>query len=466
MDGALLLWRKTFLGVGQLMAEVYYFADGFQLKILALMARDKGTYISYESVLQPKYFRNTIHIDLARIVREHYEKEIQRAKLRGTDISSPTLEVLGEEVRKLLARDKKRSALRKEYIETMVDIMDVDLSDMEYIKESLVSFGKESAMEIAILEAAEEIEKGRNKGNIDYAKIEQSITDAVRVGEDLSDLGMDYYETAEERMEVYASGSDGVRRVPTGMEGLDKVMGGGLGDGELGVIIAPPNRGKSFALTNIGSGALLNGFNVFHYTLEMPESQVARRYDNRLLQKDMNYLRENGSKAVQALLNLQKYQKGHLVIKKYRTNQASVDTLRSHITKYQMEKNIKPDVIIVDYGDLLTPRRQYGDKRFELESIYLDLRDLGDEFGCPVWTASQANRGALDKKVITIGDLAEAFNKANIADFMVALCQTIEEKQDNIMRWHVAKQRQGEANLTLEGDIDYLTAFMTIFRED
>ena len=91
---------------------------------------------------------------------------------------------------------------------------------------------------------------------------------------------------------------------------------------------------------------------------------------------------------------------------------------------------------------------------------------MGDEYSCPVWTASQANRGALDKAVITIGDLAEAFNKANIADFMVALCQTIEEKEEGIMRWHVAKQRDGEANLTLEGDIDYLTAFMTVMKED
>ncbi|MNW18658.1 hypothetical protein D3C71_2183110 [compost metagenome] len=57
--------------------------------------------------------------------------------------------------------------------------------------------------------------------------------------------------------------------------------------------------------------------------------------------------------------------------------------------------------------------------------------------------------------------MAEAFNKANIADFMVALCQTVEEKRDLIMRWHIAKFRDGEANITLDGDIDYGTAVMT-----
>jgi replicative DNA helicase len=55
---------------------------------------------------------------------------------------------------------------------------------------------------------------------------------------------MDYFADAEKRMEMYSQGFDGVRRVPTGLSGLDRVMKGGLGDGELGVIIAPPNRGN------------------------------------------------------------------------------------------------------------------------------------------------------------------------------------------------------------------------------
>lgn len=449
-----------------LVAEIYHFSERFQLKILALITRDKGAYISYESVVKPKYFRNAIHVELCRLVHQHYEAEMQRSKLKGTDINAPTVEVLWEEIRKMAARDKKKDAIKDQYTDCILDLMDVDLSDSEYIKDSLIQFGKESAMELAILESVDEIERGRAKGDIDYAKIEQSITEAVRVGEDVSDLGTDYFEQASERMENYSKGIDGVRRITTGLAGLDKIMKGGLGDGELGVIIAPPNRGKSFGLTNIGAGAVLAGFNVFHYTLEMPEPQVAKRYDNRLLQKDFAYLKENGSKAVTALLNMQKFNKGKLIIKKYRTNEASVNTLRSHITRTHMEKGIKPDLIIVDYGDLLTPRRTFGDKRHELESIYLELRDLGDEFKCPVWTASQANRGALDKKVITIADLAEAFNKANIADFMVALCQTTEEKEDGIMRWHVAKQRDGEANMTLEGDIDYTTAYMSVFEVD
>lgn len=445
------------------MSDVYSFSEGFQLKILALVARDKATFISYRDVIKPKYFKKDIHIDLARIIHNYYDTEMDRAKIKGTEVNPPTLEVLWEEIRKLTNANKNKSKLREQYEDCAIDIMNMDLSDAEYIKDSLIEFGKNAAIEHAILESVDEITRGREKGGVDYNKIEGLISSAIRVGEDIGDLGVDYFETAEERMENYKQGIEGVRKVPTGMSGLDKVLRGGLGDGELGVVIAPPSRGKSFSLINIGAGAILQGYNVVHYTLEMPEAQVAKRYDNRLLQKDIGYLKENSNKALQALVNMQKFVKGQLVIKKYRTNEATVNTIRSHLTRLHMEKGFKPDVIIVDYADLVQPRRTYSDKRFELESVYLDLRDLAGEYNCPVWTASQTNRGGLDKKVITIGDLAEAFNKANIADFMVALCQTTDEKADGVMRFHISKYRDGESSITLDGDIDYKTAMIAIY---
>jgi replicative DNA helicase len=439
--------------------DVFQYSEGFQMKILAMMARDKSFYITYKDVLQPKYFRKDIHIDLARILHDYYEQEMLRAKKKGSQVNSPTLEVLFEEVRKL-TQNPKKAPIKSMYQDEVLDLVDADLSDAEYIKDTVVSFGRRAALERAILESVDVLEKG-DEG--DYKDIETKVRNALSVGEDIEDLGSDYFEEAEERIKEYEQGTDGIKRVPTGMEGVDKVLKGGLGASELGIIIAPPNRGKSIALTNVGAGAVMTGHNVVHYTLEMPERQVNKRYDLRLTNKNFGYLKENSSKVLTALQNIQKIHKGKLIVKKYRTNEASVDTLRSHLTRLYMEKGFKPDVIIVDYADLLTPRKSYADKRFELESVYLDLRDLGDEFNCPVWSASQTNRGALDKKVITISDLAEAFNKANIADFMVALCQTIEEKDAGEMRWHVAKHRDGEANMTMDGDVVYETSKMQVY---
>ncbi len=198
----------------------------------------------------------------------------------------------------------------------------------------------------------------------------------------------------------------------------------------------------------------------------MPEEQVAKRYDQRLLNKDFEYMTENSSKVLTALKNMQKITKGELIIKRYPARSCNINTIRGHLTRLMTQKNFRPDLIVIDYGDLVQPLRHYSDKRFELESVYLDMRDLGVEYGCPVWTASQANRGSMSKKIITMEDLAEAFNKANIADFMLAICQTTEEKEDNIMRFYVAKQRDGVASITLDGDIDYPKATINIYEND
>lgn len=456
-----LIYSSASLG-GLSLADLYPYSESFQLKILALISRDKAAYISFQDIIKPKYFRKEIHIDMCRIIHDYYDQEMKRSRLKGTEVNAPTLTVLWEEARKLYSSAPKKIVLKTQYEDCVADIVEIDLSDAEYIKDNIVAFGRRSALEHAILESVEDIEKNVE----DFSGIEERIKLAIRVGEDISDLGVNYFTTAESRTKDYAAGTDGVKRIPTGMSGLDRVLKGGLGVGELGVVIAPPNRGKSFALVNIGAGAVLEGYNVVHYTLEMPEKQVARRYDSKMTKKNFQYMKDNADKTLTALMNIHKFHKGDLIIKKYKTSECTVNTIRSHLTRLHAETGFKPDLIIVDYGDLVQSRKSYSDKRFELESVYLDLRDLGDEFQCPVWTASQANRGALDKKTITIADLAEAFNKANIADFMCALCQTVEEKEEGSLRWHIAKWRDGEANITLEGDIDYETATMTAIYVD
>lgn len=434
----------------------YKFSDSFQLKILAVMAKDPLAYQTYGELTKPQYFSNSLHVDLCRIIHNHYEKELNRAKGKRTPVEAPTLEVLFEEVRKLtLAPNKKK--LKSEYQDTVIDILEADLTDQEYVKENIIHFGKQAAMTEAIMESVDDIEKGK-----EYERIEERIKSAISLGEAVENLGTNYFDSAEERMEKRKEGIELVKTVPTGLKGIDQILKGGAQAGELGVVIAPPNRGKSYSLSNVAGGAVENGYNAVHYTLEMPEIQVSMRYDNFFTKKNDEYLDSNSDKVMNALRNMQKLNYGKLVIKEFPTNGCNINTIRSHLAQLKAMEGFTPDVIIIDYADLMEARRQYSDKRFELESIYLDLRDLAKEYKCPVWTASQANRGALDKKVITISDLAEAFNKANIADFMFALCQTIEEKEDHVMRWHVAKHRRGTASVTLDGYIDYETARFTI----
>ena len=102
---------------------------------------------------------------------------------------------------------------------------------------------------------------------------------------------------------------------------------------------------------------------------------------------------------------------------------------------------------VVDYADLLRSKSTKDEKRHQLESIYEELRSLAYDFACPIWTASQTNRGGLDAEVITMSSISEAFSKCFVADFIFTVSRTIEDKNANTGRVFIAKNRNGPDGL-------------------
>jgi replicative DNA helicase len=124
------------------------------------------------------------------------------------------------------------------------------------------------------------------------------------------------------------------------------------------------------------------------------------------------------------------------------------------------------DMVIVDYGDLLRPLGKNTEKRHDLESIYEELRGIAQEFGCPVITASQTNRKGLNEEVITMESISEAFSKCFVADFIVSLSRTIKDKNCNIGRLFVAKNRNGPDAIIYSIFMDPSTVTIKVLEQD
>ena len=184
------------------------------------------------------------------------------------------------------------------------------------------------------------------------------------------------------------------------------------------------------------------GKTVVHYTLELADTVTAGRYDSCITGiplSEMHSFKEDIYEQVQDL-------EGTLIVKEYPTKSASSRSIRTHLEKLRM-RDILPDMVIIDYGDLLRPISGKSEKRHELESIYEEMRGLAQEFSCAVWTASQTNRSGLNAEVITMESISEAFNKCFVADFIFSLSRTVEDKQSNTGRFFVAKNRNGPDGL-------------------
>jgi replicative DNA helicase len=130
------------------------------------------------------------------------------------------------------------------------------------------------------------------------------------------------------------------------------------------------------------------------------------------------------------------------------------------------QRDIEPDMIIVDYGDLLRPVTIHKEHRNNLESIYEELRAVAQIYECPVWTASQTNRSGLNAEVITMESISEAFNKCFVADFIFSVSRTVQDKNNNTGRVFVAKNRNGPDGLVFDAFVDWSTVSIKILDRD
>jgi len=217
---------------------------------------------------------------------------------------------------------------------------------------------------------------------------------------------------------------------------------------------------NSWGLINVGANAIKNGLNVVHYTLELNEGYVGQRYDAVLTGIAAQNLKYNQDEIESAVSKL----KGKLIIKYYPTKTASCSTIRAHIEKMILVGN-KPDLVIVDYADLLRGAVARKEMRHELESIYEDLRGIAGEYEVPLYTASQANRSALEDDIIEAGKIAESYAKVMIADFVISLSRKVTDKIAGTGRFHIIKNRFGPDGLTLPSKMNMSNGQIHIYEE-
>lgn len=303
---------------------------------------------------------------------------------------------------------------------------EIEVGGEAYIKETALDFCRKQKLKEAMIKSVGLLEASS------FDEISSVINEALKLGSN-TDFGYDYMADFEERFLLKARDP-----ISTGWQIIDDHCKGGLGIGELGVVIAPTGAGKSMVLVHLGAEALKQGKTVVHYTLELAPTVIANRYDSCLTGIPLPQL--FGCK--EGIYETVKELDGQLIIKEYPTKSASPNVIRNHLERLQ-QRDIKPDLIIVDYADLLRPNVIRKEKRHELETIYEDLRGIAQEFKCPCYTASQTNRSGLNAEVITMEAISEAFNKCFVADFIFSVSRTVEDKNTNGGRVFLAKNRNG-----------------------
>lgn len=426
--------------------KVFNFDQKFQAKIVQAMMDDHGWASQFSEVLSIEYFSYNYLKIMAKKYLGYYNsyKEFPSQEL--------FISMMKEQV--------KQSGVDKVMLGQIVgflkDVADnKNLNDLPYVKDQALSWCKKQALLQALDKS---LTLAENEDG--YEKIVDTIQKAVAAG-NTNTIGISLADDIEARYsETYRN------TVPTGIPEFDhrKILNGGLGAGELGIIVAPSGVGKSHMLVSFGANALLEGKNVVHYTFELNERVTGIRYDSNLLGISSTDCFEHKDEIKDYYEN-HKDKLGQLVIKYYPTSSITVQTVRSHLHKLST-KGFRPDLILIDYIGIMRSSIRYELPRLEMKKVCEEVRELGGDLQIPIWTALQSNKEGANSEVVDLTNMAESYAQAAVADFVVGLSRPSLQKSTGMATLFIAKNRAGIDGLKYKAFVDTARSRIKILSDE
>ena len=408
------------------------YGNAFQIKVISCLLTDKKFLISIKDVLSDEYFSNQAHKWIIKEILKYFDKYH----------TTPSMEVLKVELKKIdneILQISIKEQLREAYKSSDEDLV--------YVEEEFSNFCKNQQLKKALLISVDYLNLG------DYDSIRSIIDNALKAGQD-KNVGHEYNKDVESRYR-----DDHRIVIPTPWDHFNLLLQGGIGNGDFGLIFGNPGGGKSWVLIALGGYAVNMGFNVIHYTLELGEDYVGRRYDAYFTQIPVNRISESPHRiqVEQVVSNLS----GQLIIKEYSPGKASISTIESHIKKC-IDQDFKPDLIIIDYVDLLRSKKTNRERKDEIDDIYISTKGLARELNLPVWSVSQVNRAGAKDDIIEGDKAAGSYDKIMITDVAISLSRKRQDKVNGTGRFHIMKNRYGMDGMSFGARIDTSTGHFEI----
>lgn len=406
----------------------YPYGEDFQIKILALMVQDPTFLAVYQDAINPLFFERVQFTTVSRLLLDYYRQ------YRTVPDYSACCALVEDHAQKSRMQQDIANYIRQ----TVHWIYSNIIPDPDFIKDQVLRFGQRQALKGAVNQIIDKLEKDDT-----YEDCRSIVEKALQVGVERS-TGTDFGAVAANLPKLAAESNTYSRRIPTMLPSLDRCLMGGLGVGELGVIIAPPGIGKSTTLTNFGYGAVAYGFNVLHITLELKEIDIALKYGARHTWTPIANIVNSDANYFQTLQN-SPVAENRLKIKYFSPGTATTSNFRA-LLSYLRGTGFQPDLLIVDY---IKKMKYDGDIVGGLGRISDELIAIGDDFKLGVWTAQQAQRSFRFAERTSVSGIANDVSIIENADVALALSQNEVEHREDRVRIELGKVRRGDDIYTI-----------------
>lgn len=231
--------------------------------------------------------------------------------------------------------------------------------------------------------------------------------------------------------------------IPTGINFVDRLTDGGLGKGEIGMIIAPLGVGKTTILTKIANSAYDAGKNVLQIIFEDTDEQVQRKHFCIWSKVKLNEFKDN-TVLIESRVRekLSQHTNNKLIIKKFSQDNTTIVDIKNFIVKYQKKFGIKFDIVVLDYLDCLESHKKTGGDIHEAElAIVKAFESMAGEFNIPMWTAVQGNRSSVGAEWVETSQMGGNIKRAQKAHFVMSIAKTDIQKQEGTANVIILKSR-------------------------
>ena len=403
-----------------------YLGNTFQLQLLNQIVVDREFSSSIMDVIESSYFDNKYFKIILQMTKEYYVKYE----------STPNFETLDQIVKSEISQE----LVAKIVVDTIKQIKNAPLEGTLFVQEKALKFCKQQELQ----KAMDKAQKIINEGDFEsYDKVEGLVREALQVGERETGI-TDIFANLDTVLE-----EDFRHPIPIGIPGIDKLLKGGLANGEIGVILAPTGVGKTTILTKIANTAFNLGYNVLQVFFEDNPKIVQRKHFTLWTGIAPDDLVIHKEEVMSKINEVHETMKNELILKKLSSDSMTMNQIKNQVRKI-IADGTRIDLILLDYIDCVLPESTSKDEWKAEGSVMRGFESMCHELNLVGWTATQGNRSSISSDVVTTDQMGGSIKKAQVGHVIITIAKSLQQKEMNLATIAITKSRIGKDGVVFE----------------
>lgn len=420
-----------------------YLGADYQYRLVKCFIEEPRYFQETNSIVDQNVFTEPLLKRLVGVLKDYYSSN------NGVMPSYQTISSL------VKSKYAKLESDIEECDEVIKKLQTTSLEGCDFVMENATRFFKQQYMVKIAQTILNDVKEGNDEG---FTKSMEDISNVINLGS-TDDDGFNPYDIEDEVMRPNSMVS-----IPTGINGLDAVLNGGLDKGKLGVVVGPAGFGKTSFGTAVSSYASTyrcptnnnQGYKVIQFVFEDDPRDISKKHFARISQIEAKDLTKSAYlPAAKRLIDDfedKEIFKNNLIVKKYKPNGASVETLKAFIKK-KINQGFKPDLVVVDYFEpIKKERKNKSATKWEVEEDCMrELEVLAEEFDVAEWVFTQGNKDSFTANIVNLAQAGGSITKVQVGHVIISIARDIEGQRDNKATIAILKSRQGGSGTIWEG---------------